>query len=74
MRHSQAEPASSKQDSGRPAKMLAGYLFNINRGPSTVRAMIVSDINRFAELGADGYVADLVRTLHLFDRACAKAA
>ncbi|MEK4034961.1 hypothetical protein WOC76_08940 [Methylocystis sp. IM3] len=73
MRHFQAEPVSTGPDD-RPAKMLAGYLCNISRGPSTVRRMILNDIGRFAELGADGYVSDLVQTLRLFDRAYAKAA
>ncbi len=75
MRRSQAELASiGKNDSPRPARMLAGYLCNINRGPSTVRTMMLSDIRRFTDLGADGYVSDLVRALHLFDRAYTETA
>lgn len=67
MRQSEAGPASP--ESGRPKRMLAGYLCNISRGPSAVRGMILSDIKRFSELGADGYASDLARTLSLFDRA-----
>jgi hypothetical protein len=70
MRHSQATIGSAgPNDSGRPTKMLASYLCNMGRGRSTVRGMIVNDINRFTELGAERYVSDLIRTLHLFDHA-----
>ncbi len=60
-------------DSGRPRRMLASYLCNIGRGPSAVRGMILSDIIRFTDLGADTYVCDLIQTLKLFDRACSDA-
>lgn len=75
MRQTQALSVPSGQnDCGRPKRMLAGYLSNIGRGPSTVRSMILSDIKRFTELGADSYASDLLRTLRLFDSAYTGAA
>ncbi len=75
MRHLQTQPASVGQShSGRPARLLAGYLCNLNRGPTAVRGLIVEDIKRFQELGADGYALDLTRALRQFDRAQFKAA
>jgi hypothetical protein len=64
----------ARSGAGRPDRLLAGYLCNIGRGPSAVRDMILDDISRFTDLGAETYALDLVQTLQLFDRACSMAA
>ena len=51
----------------RPTRMTIAYLFNLGRGVEEVRAMIRSDIHRFSELGASGYVSDLVEVSYFFE-------
>jgi hypothetical protein len=51
----------------RSGRMLPGYLLNMGRGAAAVRDMILDDIRRFSELGASGYVTDLVAALCCFD-------
>jgi hypothetical protein len=51
----------------RSGRMLSGYLLNMGRGAAAVRDMILDDIRRFSELGAAGYVTDLVAVLCCFD-------
>jgi hypothetical protein len=53
----------------RVRRLLTSYLFNCKRGPGSVRKMICEDIQRFTELGAIRYVADLVEVLKLYDSA-----
>ncbi len=48
----------------RASRLLDSYRLNIKgRGISAVRQMILDDIRRFAELGADAYVVDLRKAL-----------
>ncbi|RTL83245.1 MAG: hypothetical protein EKK29_14835 [Hyphomicrobiales bacterium] len=65
---------NSGQDivAARVRRMLTSYLFNCPRGPASVREMICEDIQRFTELGARRYVADLVEVLKQYDSACSK--
>ena len=51
----------------RSGRMLSGYLLNMGRGAAAVRDMILDDIRRFSDLGATGYVTDLVAALCCFD-------
>ncbi len=39
----------------------------MDRGCSAVREMILQDIRRFSDMGADAYVADLQNALFRFD-------
>ncbi len=48
----------------RASRLLESYRLNIKGwGLSAVRQMILDDIRRFTELGADAYVADLRKAL-----------
>jgi hypothetical protein len=48
----------------RASRLLDSYRLNIKgRGFSAVRQLILDDIRRFADLGADAYVADLRKAL-----------
>lgn len=48
----------------RVSRLLESYRLNIKgRGFSAVRQMILDDIRRFTELGADAYAADLRKAL-----------
>jgi hypothetical protein len=51
----------------RPTRMTIAYLFNLGRGVEEVREMIRSDIHRFSELGASGYVSDLIEVSNFFE-------
>jgi len=51
--------------SARHHKMLSSYLLNLDRGTLAVREMIVSDLRRFLDLGAEGRAADLMLVLRL---------
>ncbi len=54
-------------NSDRTSRLLSSYRFNMDRGSSAVREMILQDIHRFSEMGADAYVADLRKALFRFD-------
>ncbi len=47
--------------------MMAAYRANLKRGSAEVREMILEDIRRFSELGAQAYVDDLTEVLFMFD-------
>ncbi len=54
--------------SDRTTQLLKTYRMNVdNRGFFAVREMILDDIRRFNELGADAYVADLRKALFRLD-------
>lgn len=67
-----SRPLHSGDDvvANRVRRMLTSYLINCNRGPESVRRMICEDIQRFTELGARRYVADLIQVLKQYDSAC----
>ncbi len=46
--------------------LLLSYVFNLKRGPSAVREMIVADIRLAIDLGASKRAADLLLVLRAF--------
>ncbi len=58
---------TKQRDFDRTGKLLDTYRLNMHRGGSAVREMILQDIRRFSEMGADAYVADLRKALFRFD-------
>lgn len=66
-----AAPTSNEIMSGvtlsaRHDALLAPYLFNLSRGPSAVRDLIVSDMRGFLDLGLNRRAADLLIVLRVF--------
>ena len=53
----------------RQRRVMTGYSFNLRRGDAKVRDMILKDIGRFSDLGADRRVSDLFEVLKQFDLA-----
>ena len=53
----------------RQQQVLEGYCFNLPRGKTRVRDMIVTDIGSFSDLGALRHVSDLSEVLKQFDQA-----
>ncbi len=64
---------TTPRTSDRASKLLSSYRFNMDRGSSAVREMILQDIRRFSEMGAEAYVADLRKALFRFDDETCKA-
>lgn len=60
------EIVSGATPSARHHSMLAGYLLHMSRGPAAVRALIVSDLRGFLDLGVRSRVADLLIVLRFF--------
>ncbi len=58
---------STPNSADRTSRLLSSYRFNMDRGCSAVREMILQDIRRFSEMGADACVADLKKALVRFD-------
>lgn len=56
-----------EQAACRQRRVMAGYSFNLRRGAAKVRIMILKDISRFSDLGADRHVSDLFEVLEQFD-------
>ena len=56
-----------EQAACRQRRVMAGYSFNLRRGAAKVRIMILKDISRFSDLGADRHVSDLFEVLKQFD-------
>ena len=52
--------------SAKHRSLLSSYLFNLKRGPSAVREMIVIDIRIAIDLGATKQAADLLLALRMF--------
>ncbi len=50
----------------RHRRLLCGYLLNMRRGMRAVRNMIVGDLRRYLDLGAEARAADLLVVLRLF--------
>ncbi len=46
--------------------LLCGYLLNMHRGVREVRNMIIADLRRYIDLGAEARAADLLAVLKLF--------
>ncbi len=47
-------------------RLLRSYLLNMHRGMCAVHNMIVADLRRYVDLGAETRAADLLVVLHLF--------
>ncbi len=58
---------TAPSSSDRTRRLLSSYPLNMDRGCPAVREMILQDIRRFSEMGADAYVADLRKALFRFD-------
>jgi hypothetical protein len=56
-----------RMPSKRLGQMLDAYRANMARGCAEVREMILGDIRRFRDLGAQAYVDDLTEVLFMFD-------
>ena len=62
------ETLSNAPLSAKHCRLLASYLLNLDSGPEAVREMIVGDIDRFRDLGADRQVSVFVPGAGLFPR------
>ncbi len=58
------------READRHRRLLFGYLANLHRGRRAVRNMIVADLRRFVDLGAEARAADLLVVLRLFLSDC----
>ncbi len=67
MCNSDATAFRTAPKSHRAARLLCSYRFNADRGSAVVRNMILEDIRRFADMGADAYVSDLRDVLSSFE-------
>lgn len=63
---SQSEMILGAVLSPRHTKLLASYLYNLNRGALAVRDMIIADLRMFLDLGAMQRAADMLMVLRLF--------
>ncbi len=50
----------------RQLQLLSSYLLNLKKGATVVRDLIVGDIRRFRDLGAQRQVSDLLIVLECF--------
>ena len=60
------ETLSNAPLSAKHCRLLSSYLLNLESGPEAVREMIVGDIDRFRDLGADRQASDLSLVLNCF--------
>lgn len=58
----------------RTDRLLRSYRLNMDRGAAAVRRMILEDIRRLSEMGAQAYAADLRQALFRFDGETLRAA
>jgi len=65
----QSSPLAIERAACRQRRVMAGYSFNLRRGEAKVRDMILKDIGRFSDLGAERRVSDLFAVLKQFDLA-----
>ena len=54
------------EPSGAQCRLLSSYMLILDRGPDAVRQMILADLIRFQELGAQRYAEDLKVVLACF--------
>ncbi len=52
--------------SAKHRSLLSSYIFNLKRGPISVRKMIVADIRMAIDLGASKHAADLILVLRMY--------
>jgi hypothetical protein len=52
--------------SGRHRSLLDSYLTNMGRGPEAIRDMMIADLRRWTQLGANARAADLLIVLRQF--------
>ncbi|QGM99922.1 hypothetical protein [Methylocystis parvus] len=67
MNSPQSAALTTEQSIFRQARLLEGYRLNLRRGEAKVRDMILKDISRFSDLGANRYASDLSEVLEQFD-------
>jgi hypothetical protein len=60
--------------SGRHRSLLDSYLANMGRGPEAIRDMMIADLQRWTQLGANARAADLLVVLRQFLSASPPAA
>ncbi|TLG77808.1 hypothetical protein [Methylocystis sp. B8] len=56
--------------SGAQCRLLSSYKLNLDRGVDTVRRLILADVARFQEMGAQKYADDLKIVLACFAAEC----